>query len=488
MNGHYALSADLTADDCQLLDRVAGHLNLLADISYADLLLYTRHEHEAVVVAESQPASVPSLYAASNLGKVVTPGEEPLVHRVLRGGRHAVRPLLRRGAPILQEVFPVVAPDGRVIAALASEMSVQDHDRGRRRNIVFRRAVTRLRELVVGGQLRGGERLSRMGQHDGILVVEANGEISYVSAVAEHLYRRLGYADSLLHAQLSELDTNEYICFKAMEHGICLEQRVQERDLIWIKKAIPLLPRPAKGWWSRLRPGASHEAGAIIVIQDVTDEVRKEQELKIKSAMIREIHHRVKNNLHTLAGLLRLQARRSESPEVKEILSQSVNRIQSIAAVHEFLSHDESSIINIHEVSSRILNEVAQGILDPSKRIRFKLEGSSFLLPAQQATSCVLIINELLLNAVEHAFDGRDEGTIVVRLRETPDSMIVEIHDDGRGLPPGFDPMKDGSLGMQIVQLLAKEDLKGHFELRNGGGLTAVVSFPRPAALAEEHR
>src|SRR5439155_16483578 len=138
------------------------------------------------------------------------------------------------------------------------------------------------------------------------------------------------------------------------------------------------------------------------------EERRKDQELSIKSAMIQEIHHRVKNNLQTIASLLRLQARRTGSPEVGDMLRETINRILSIAVVHESLSHDESSIIDVKEVCQRIIAEVTQGILDPDKHIHFAIRGTDLPLPAQQATSCALIVNELLQNAVKHAFRGRN--------------------------------------------------------------------------------
>jgi len=388
------------------------------------------------------------------------------------------------GVPTMQEVFAIRNERGQTIAALSSEMAMLEHERLRKRSALFRRAIARVRELGMAGRLDGGERLGRMGVHDGVMLIDQRGQIQYISAVAEHLYRRVGYADSLVKTQLSELDTNEYVCFRAMELGTCLEQRVHEQDSIWIKRVIPLLPSDNDGLLDRLWGAARMANGAIIVIQDVTDEVRKEQELKIKSAMIQEIHHRVKNNLQTIAALLRLQARKASSDDVAEQLRQTVSRILSIAVVHEFLSKDEQAIINIHEVGNRILDEVTHGTLDPEKNVTLRLEGAQqFRLPAQQATSCALIINELLQNAVEHGYRHRREGTISVRLDETDDSMTVEIRDDGDGLPEGFD-IEESGLGLRIVRTLVREDLRGQFRLENGQGVRALISFPRWTAQA----
>ncbi len=478
MRGDYSKCPELSSADRAFLDRVVANLPLLADLLHADLLLYARAGEAAVAVAHAAPNPLPSLYTGSQVGQRIALGEGGVGTLLQTGRSRGVYGLLVRGAPAVQEVFPVTL-EGRLVAVLSAETNVLEYERVRHKDPVLRNALTGLRQVVLEGRLQGGDALSRLGEHDGLLIIDAAGQILYISTVAENLYRRLGYSESLLHSQISELDTSEYVCFKAMEHNVCLERRVEEGDQIWIKRVVPLPAAARRGWWWRSRARSDQPAGALIAIQDITDDVRKEQELKIKSAMIQEIHHRVKNNLQTIASLLRLQARRSESPAVAEMLKQSITRIQSIAVVHEFLSHEQDSVINIHEVCYRILTEVTQGILDPTKNINLTLEGRNYYLATQQATSCALIVNELLQNALDHGYTNRTEGTIQVRLRDTPDSMLIEICDDGEGLPPGFDLNGQVSLGLQIVQTLVRDDLKGQFELRNGEGVTAVIAFPR---------
>lgn len=477
-NGLVAAVPQLTPADRTFLQRVIVNLPLLADLLHADLLLYAREGAELVVLAHAQPNPLPSLYAGPQTGRRTRSREGAVAALLFYGrARGGVDGLLVRGAPAVQELFPV-CHQGRLVAALSCETNVLEYERLRHKDAVLRRALARIRQAVLAGRLVGGERLGRLGEHDGLLVVDTHGYIKYISTVAENQYRRLGYPESLLHSQLSELDTNEYICFQAMERNECLERRIEEQDQVWIKRVVPLPPEPARAWWRRQRV-EQRCSGALIAIQDITEEVRKEQELKIKSAMIQEIHHRVKNNLHTIASLLRLQARREGDPRVAELLHQSIYRILSIAVVHEFLSKDESSVININEICHRIMTEVTHGILDPSKRISLTLEGRNYYLATQQATSCALIVNELLQNAIEHGFAHRDEGNVLVRLYETDDSMLIEIRDDGEGLPPHFDLRHSSSLGLQIVQTLVRDDLKGEFELVNGRGVTAVISFPR---------
>jgi len=487
--GPYATCTRLTPADRALLDNVAGHLPLLADLTHADAVLFALADDQVVVVAQAQPVPVPSPYALPvAIGRTMAREEAPLVFRVVFDGRvrNQVTTTVIRGAPVLQEVFAIRNEHGEVVGALRSEMLLIEHERQRKRHATFRRAVARARDLIVAGRLRGGDKLGRLGVHDGIMVIDSAGRIEYLSAPAEYLYRRLGYADNLVKTQLQELETNEYICFKAMERGVCLEQRVQEHELVWIKRVVPLVSGGSATWPTLLTGHLAVPSGAIVAIEDVTDELQKEQELKIKTAMIQEIHHRVKNNLQTIAALLRLQARRTSTPEVADQLRETIGRIISIAVVHEFLSHEETSVINIHEVSNRILAEVRNGVLDHSRPITLSLEGlRTFSLPAQQATSCALIINELVQNAVEHAFVGLPGGSIVVRLAEQDDSLYIEIQDDGRGLPHDFDQAARGGLGLQIVRSLVREDLKGQFELANGQGVRAVVSFPKWISKAE---
>lgn len=481
-----AISSDVARDldgvAAAVIKRILPNLNLLADLLHADVLLFARAGTQIDVLAHAQPSPVPSVYQDSQSGRRLRPDQvRPIAHILFQGrGRHEVQGAVVNGVPILREMLAVRDAEGRVIAALATETAVIEHERVQKRTGVLRRALTRVRDLVSQGRLEGGENIGRLGLHDGMMIIDADGVIQYASSVAEGLYRLLGIVDMLANTQLSELDTNEYLAFRAMETGICMEQRMSEQDRVWIKKAIPLVGGDGPGWVNWL-PGSFGRpfVGAIIIIQDVTDEVRKEQELKVKSAMIQEIHHRVKNNLQTITALLRLQSRRVQSEEAAAALKEAVGRIMSVAVVHEFLSQDEDSVINIQDVCKRIVQEFVTGTLDPMKQIELRLEGEGqFLLPAQQATSCSLIVNELIQNAIEHGLEHKDKGTVVVRLLQTDDSMAIEIEDDGAGLPEGFDPAR-GGLGLQIIRTLVRDDLKGQFLLEDGDGVRAVVSFPR---------
>jgi two-component system, sensor histidine kinase PdtaS len=480
--------ADLRDEDTLLLNKVAAGLSLLADVSHADLLLFVRSGDRALVAAQASPTSVPPLYTASLVGQSFGQDEAVSVHRALFTARmsHGVRGQVASGTPTIQETSPILNSTGKLIAVISSEMNLLEYDRRRKKDPVYRDAIARLHQQLLCGKLEGAEQLTHLGEHYGTLVIDGDARILYASSLAEQIYRKLGYTTSLLGRRLSELDTNEHICFKAIERAQCLEQRIEEHNLVWVKRVIPLPPEPDHGLLARFFVRSERVGTAIMLIDDITDEYKKEQALRIKSALIREIHHRVKNNLQTIAALLRMQARRTGSPEVLDMLKQSINRILSIALVHEFLSKDEvpqeeSSFISMKDVTQRMLSEVTQGIVDPEKSIRISLEGSDFSLPPQQATSCALVINELLQNAVEHGFETKNEGAIRVILKVEPATLRIDVIDTGQGLPEGFDTEKDGSLGLQIIQTLVREDLKGEFEITSVDGVHARVAFPKLA-------
>src|SRR4051794_6015118 len=178
--GTYDTCTDLTDADREILEGIAGHLPLLADLTHADAVLFARAGDQVVVIAQAQPVPVPSPYALPlAVGRTMMREETPLVYRLLLDGRtrNQVTSTVIRGAPVLQEVFPIRNDNGAVVGALRSEMLLIEHERQRKRHATFRSAIARARELVVAGKLRGGEHLGRLGVHDGVMVIDAQGRI-----------------------------------------------------------------------------------------------------------------------------------------------------------------------------------------------------------------------------------------------------------------------------------------------------------------------
>ena len=207
---------------------------------------------------------------------------------------------------------------------------------------------------------------------------------------------------------------------------------------------------------------------------------RREKELVSKDATIREIHHRVKNNLQTVAALLRMQSRRMKSEEGRQGLDQAMRRVATIAAVHETLSQGLSENVDFDELIDRQFRLIVE-IASPGQKVNTERTGAFGGLPAELATPLSLVINELVTNAVEHGLADRD-GTVVLdaeRYRDPlgEDFLRVAISDDGVGLPP--EPRQEG-LGLQIVRTLVTSELSGniYWEDRSGPGTRVVIELP----------
>jgi two-component sensor histidine kinase/PAS domain-containing protein len=493
--------SELSAPDRQKLAGIAAQMPFVSDVSRSDLLLYVRcGGARATVAAHAHPHSITPVYWEDLTGRQVDAQDEDTVFSAFRAGRRVRgnRRLIVGGAPVIQYVWPIPGDDGEVVAALDIEANMVADVRQKTRSRVFQRAVIALQRMLLNGDLQGAESLSPFHEHDGILVVDSQRIIQYASGIATELYRRLGYHDSLVGRHLSSLDTGDQAMYSQVIADMrCLEDEFEEhlyfggdRQLIWVRKAVPLIAYQAGKVWSRPWDWLQRRRTSVLfTIHDATEERRAQREQKIQKAMLHEVHHRVKNNLQTVAALLRMQMRRSKSDQVREALKDSVGRILSMAVVHEYLSRaDHQQTINIREVTQRIVQEIRQGVLGPDKQIRVTLlPGNNLYLPARQATACALVINELLQNSVEHGYVDRSEGKIDVQLQDNGDEIEIIVTDDGEGLPADFDLAQSPSLGLRIVRTLAQDDLQGDLLLEDVGGVRATVRFSKQVWEAEGH-
>jgi signal transduction protein with GAF and PtsI domain len=202
--------------------------------------------------------------------------------------------------------------------------------------------------------------------------------------------------------------------------------------------------------------------------------------LVINTAVVREMHHRVKNNLQTIAMLLRLEMSAAREAGAQDILVETTNRILSIAAVHETLSEQGLRVVDVRTVLERVTRSIAEMMASPTRDIVVCVEGDCLALPSREATSLALAASELVQNAVKHAFKGRDRGRITVKLEAGPAESTVTVEDDGVGAARTASSRK--GLGLEIVEALVKDDLKGCLEwVASPVGTRAMIRFPTPA-------
>ncbi len=507
----------LTERDIALLHRLEPGLFITADVSRADILLCCLYGREQILVAEhARPRSISSIYLKDATGRLFSAAEQPLVFRALTEDRIGSRrkQVLSSGAPIIQQVFPVHNAANRVIAAMLVETNMIEFERHRRRDKPFRHAVHWIQEMAVRGEIEIHDKLSGFGSLDGIYLVDDQSCIRYMSGIATNLYRSIGSVKDMRGRHISALEEiDEKVVDQAMQANRCVEHRYESQDgRIWVRTVIPLrappgtLPgvrRQIERYipWNQSQSKAQHVDGALVLVHNATERIQRERELNVKSAMIQEVHHRVKNNLQTIAAILRIQARRSQSPEAQQHLTDAVNRILSMSVIHEYLSQDEHQPINIRDVCQRVIGQAQQVAVNPGQEVTISLSGPNIRLPAGQATAAALVVNELLLNAIEHGLQDRQKGEIILTLDDQGDRVQIDVEDDGSGLPDGFNLGESRSLGLQITRTLVTDDLKGEiiFEpvhsVANAGaengvmatrGTRARVTFPkRPIQMNE---
>jgi len=489
MSDSAAAYAGLAGPDLELLHNIERGMAITADLSRADLLLLRPSGAKSVIaLAQAQPHSIASLYDADLCDRELSGPQIAAPLEALRRGRHCrtQHDLLPSGATVMQDVYPIRGGNGQVVALFSIETTLIQLERHRHRHASFQRAIEWLKYMCMRGELASAAGVSSFGEMDGVMLVDALRRITYVSGIANNLYRRLGYLDDLRGKRLSYLHTgDDALALASLEARQPLEREAEESGHTWIRKALPVWPPPTMGGWVQgllARRRSGEVGGVLIMVHDATDERRKKQELKLKTTMVQEVHHRVKNNLQTIAAVLRMHARRTKNDETLRALNEAILRILSVAVIHEYLSLDEDQAINLRDVCQRIVSQNRQVMVEPGQQIRFSVDGPAIHLPSQQATSSALVINELIHNALEHGFGVRKTGEIKLLLVDGGERVRVEVWDDGDRLPEGFDLSTTNSLGLQIVRALVQDDLRGVLRLENrADGVAATVDFPKVA-------
>lgn len=199
-------------------------------------------------------------------------------------------------------------------------------------------------------------------------------------------------------------------------------------------------------------------------------------QLITNAAVVKEMHHRIKNNLQTVAMLMRLQMGEADRWSTREVLEMSISRIQSIATVHEVLSERGFKLVDVQDVFKRL---VAGVMTAPEQNISITVSGEDLALPSRLATIVALVVNELIQNAIEHGFAGRKDGTIQITISHSAQDIFISVRDDGIGLPEKM----GRNLGLELVETLSAEDLKGTVTFQPAHpGTEVILQFSRSLA------
>ena len=468
---------DLDEDDVGWLQRLMADWQILADLSFADLVLWLPDREGSGYWAGGQmrPTTGPTALVDDVLGTFIPKGRRRMLDESFELGR-LVRegdPEWRDDVPVRVEVIPVRRA-GRMIASIARNTNLLGVRTPSRLELTYLQTAGDLTQMIAAGYFPlSGQRSDhadspRVG--DGFVRLDPAGRVVYASPNGLSAYRRLGLQGDLTGLVLTDL-TRDLVPPRRRPDEETLsavlggrdgrETEVGTDDVTLIVRSIPLRP-------------AGDRTGALLLVRDVSELRRRDRELVTKDVTIREIHHRVKNNLQTVAALLRLQARRTHAEDAKAALEEAVRRVGSIAIVHETLSHAVEETVDFDQIADRLGAMVVDvsGVEVPVRVVR---EGSFGALPAESATPLAMVLTEVLQNAVEHGFadraggpDAAREGRVTVTARRIVGRLHVVVEDDGAGLPEGFDVDGSTQLGLSIVRTLVESELGGVFEIGPG--------------------
>jgi two-component sensor histidine kinase len=460
---------DLGVAEVARLERLVASWGLLADLCFSDLLLWA-HDRAAttryVVLDHMRPTTSQTIYRTDWTGGAADESERPVITRSF-----AAQEILEGEIEhsVLSEQVRVLAIPVRVggstIAVMTRE-SVSSIGRlpGELERIyidVFNRfaRMTAAGDFPFFEQIDADELAPRVG--DGVTLLDESGRIEFSSPNAVSALLRLGVHGVTEGMRLGELGLEGSFVSRAM--GVRLPVTIELEnglDTTVVARCVPLVE-------------AGRTTGAVVLTRDISELRSRDRLLKSKDATIREIHHRVKNNLQTISSLLRLQSRRLDSPEAKAALEESVRRIRSIALVHETLSREAGDDVPFIEIVRPLVRMVEEGLSSPERPLGFKVVGDAGRLPATIATPLAVVLTELLQNVVDHAFpDGSADhvGQTVVELANDGDQLRVLVTDDGVGLPPAFSLEASTGLGLHIVRTLVTSELAGTIAMRRGDG------------------
>jgi len=482
---------DLSPEDLEHLTAAVEDWSLLADLSLSDLVLWvpTWNDAGAVAVAHVRPTTAPTSVPEDVVGKFTPRGRISAIDQAFTFGRaiHArdrSTPLVPTGI----EAYPIhrLKSDGRsrdeegsagrdrdVIGVVVRHTSTAPRVAGQLEEFYLSTADALFSMLVTGAfpvveTVTGVSGRPRVG--DGVIRLDSAGTVTYASPNAVSALRRLGLATDIVSADFASVVIRLMQRRGASDAAVAdlARGKVAGRADIETPAATVLLKSVP------LSKESGVADGALLLLRDTTDIRRRERALLSKDATIREIHHRVKNNLQTVASLLRLQSRRSQDPAVRAALADAQMRVASIAVVHEALSTGEEtdpgeSVDFDHIV--RALFTVA--VDDPRHGFTLERSGDAGRLPAEVATPLAMCVSELIHNAVQHS-----QGTFIeVGATRDPGILRITVRDDGTGM----DAQAEQGLGLQIVTSLVETELSGTFEFADEDyGTRAVLDVPIP--------
>jgi two-component sensor histidine kinase len=481
-----ARSTGLDTPGIAHMQRLVASWGLLSDLCFADLLLYAPKSpgdtSTFTILGQVRPTTSQTLYLDDEVGRDVCATDVPLVARAWQLGEiiDGEASVQARGEIATIQCIPVRWKES-LMAVMARVKAPSVGRRPGELERVYVEMFDNFARMIMVGDFPFGAvetvvyEAPRVG--DGVARLDASARVDFASPNFVSALHRMGIHGNTQGARLGELGFDESPVRAAFAIGLPITQEIERKDVVVLLRCIPFLEH-------------GRVTGAVVLLRDVSDLRRRDRLLVSKDATIREIHHRVKNNLQTISSLLRLHGRRLGSDEARAAIEESVRRIRSIALVHETLSAGASQEVDLGDIVRQLVRMVGEGIGSDEHPVRLTVVGHPGEVRAEVATPLAVVLTELLQNALEHAFprasfaDRTEEAGVVVTLANDTTQLLVRVADNGVGLPRGF--ALDGStLGLTIVRALVTTDLNGIIAMDTDGGTVVEIRIPvEPSATA----
>ena len=476
-----ATRPDFDDDDREWLHHLVADWQVIADLSFADLLLLVQNGDGKYVVAEQcRPSTVMTLRGDDVVGDTMPDDMTGELDAAMQSSVVFRSTVLRTvGKATVCNVYAPVRHNSMATRESNGRYESESINAGKQLYEMIPRGQFPYKDSVMSQR-----HIARVA--DGFIILTVDGVVRYAAPNAISCFRRLGLLNTMPGQYLSELGT----------------QLLKENDPV--PDTLPLVLAGKAAVDSELNANRSAvsmrslplydnngRVGAIILCRDVTELRRREQELQTKNATISEIHHRVKNNLQAVSALLRLQARKTQSDEVKKELQEAQRRVQTIAMVHEGLSQTADEVVDFDKVIANLLRMAVDLATMKDQHIEINYMGKFGMMPAQDATPLSLVLTELITNSVEHGFEGRKEGHITISVGRSGPNLNVVVEDDGSGLGSeeqgGMARSSGSGLGTQIINTFVTNDFGGsvNWEPRREGGTRVVLDMKLRAAQDE---
>ncbi len=474
--------------DIVWLHSLVGDWQLLADLAFADIVLWVPSaDHSFVAVAHARPSSSATLFYRDFVGQVIKPEWKSQVTDAFVTARivdtatpdwYEETPTRVRAVPVLRRLSPSSAETTEFpIAVITRHTNLSEARTPSRQEQTFNECANDLFAMIAAGDFPdlaapSSPRRAAPRASDGLIRLDVDGIVTFASPNALSAFNRIGFAGELEGESLAEVTTGLITGQAVVDESLPLvvtgrapwRTDIEARGVAVSLRAIPIRHR-------------GERVGAILLCRDVTEVRHQERELITKDATIREIHHRVKNNLQTVASLLRIQARRTHSDVARDALGQAMRRVAAIAVVHDTLSGGLDQDVDFDVVFQRVLLLIAEVASSHTTTVHPKFTGSFGALPSEYATPLALALTELVTNAVEHGLAGKEDGSVEIIAKRTDERLIVKVRDNGVGLDEG----KVGSgLGTQIVRTLIQGELSGAIDWHTlvGSGTEVTIDVP----------